>query len=141
MTDQHSRQARIDALKQDIAHLQAEHITDEQLARMTEIINEASVQNHQHASGLGLAEKFFQTENLVKKLQNHIVNLQESDLLINNEIRLVNLQKQLKAAHEKLQELADLIAANQQELEHFKHMDANNHLDLTRHLHEIAQNV
>ncbi|RYY78582.1 MAG: hypothetical protein EOO69_10280 [Moraxellaceae bacterium] len=139
MTDQMSKQARINALKQDIASLKAENITDDQLARMTEIINEASVQNYQHTGVQDLAEKFFQTENLIKTLQSNIAGLQQSDLLINNEMHLLEMQKQLIAAQNNLEALASLISKNQEQLAHFKDLDSMNHLDLTKQLHDQAQ--
>jgi len=139
MTDQTTKQARINALIQDLANLKAEHITDEQLARMTEIINVASVQNSQHSDTQGLTEKFFRTETLIKALQSDITSLEQSDLLINNELRLVEMQKQLKAAQKTLEELADLIQNNDEELAHFKTIDSINHLPLTIRLYEQAK--
>lgn len=139
MTDQMSKQARIDALKQDIASLKAENITDDQLARMTEIINEASVQNYQHTGVQALAEKFFQTEDHIKTLQSNIAGLQQSDLLINNEMLLLEMKKQLIAAQNNLEALASLISKDQKELAHFKDLNSMHHLDLTKQLNEKAQ--
>ena len=141
MTDQMSKQARLNALKQDIASLKAENITDDQLARMTEIINEASVQNSQHTGVQDLAEQFFQTENLIKTLQSNIAGLQQSDLLINNEMHLLEMQKQLMAAQNNLEELASLIGKDHKELAHFKDLNGIHHLDLTKQLHEQALNL
>lgn len=139
MTTHHSKQARIDALIQDLTHLKAEYITDDQLARMTEIINIASVQSQQHTATDRLADRFFQTENLIKKLDSDIASLQNSDLLINNEIRLLDMQKQLKLAQESLTELAGLIQHHPEELARFRQLERTDHLPITLQLHERAQ--
>jgi hypothetical protein len=141
MTDRNAKQARLDALQQDIANLKSEYITDEQLARMTEVINAASVQNRQHAASRGLADNFFQTEELIKKLESDIASLQESDLLINNEMRLLQMQQQLQAAQNEIEQLASLIQKNPAELAHFKVINCIDHLPVTAQLYEQAQSL
>lgn len=139
MIESSNKQARIEALIQELANLKAEHISDAQLARMTEVINAASVQSHQLCHSDSLLENFLQTENLVKKLQSDIAGLQQSDLLINNEIRLLNMQQQLKAAQGQLEQLASRIEADPAELAYFRNISGANHLALTTQLCEKAQ--
>jgi hypothetical protein len=139
MTHHSAKQIRLDALKQNIVNLKPEHITEEQLAQLTEIINIALVKHHQHTGAASLSDGFFETENQIKTLENNIASLQNSDLLINNEMRLIEMQQALKVAQHKLEELADLIKQNPAELAHFKNIQCADHLPAATQLYECAK--